>query len=55
LESGIKEVEAFNNNCFDQYEDKVEDIEEIRKEPDAPGDAEEKSLEPTLLYEMKKL
>jgi hypothetical protein len=30
-------------------------IEEIRKEADAPVDAEEKSSEPKLLHEMKKL
>jgi hypothetical protein len=30
-------------------------IEEIRKEPDAPVDAQEKSPEPKLLYEIKKL
>jgi hypothetical protein len=30
-------------------------IEEIRKESDAPVNAEEKSSEPKLLYEIKKL
>jgi hypothetical protein len=48
-------VEEVNNKFDEQDEDENEVIEEIRKEPDEPADSEEKSPEPKLLYEMKKL
>jgi hypothetical protein len=48
-----KKVEEFNNEINEQDEDEL--IEEIRKEPDAPVDDEEKSPKPKLLNRMKKL
>jgi hypothetical protein len=50
-----KKVEEVNNIFDYQDEDEDEVIKEFKKEPDAPVDAEEKSPEPKLLYEMKKL
>jgi hypothetical protein len=50
-----KNFEAINNKFNNQDEDEDEFIEEIRKEPDETVDAEEKSPEPKILYEMKKL
>jgi hypothetical protein len=50
-----KNFEAVNNKFNNQDEDEDKVIEEIRKEPDETVDAEEKSPEPKILYEMKKI
>jgi hypothetical protein len=48
-------INIFDDHNEDEDVDEDEVIEEIRKEPDSPVNAEEKSLEPKLLYKMKKL
>ena len=48
-----KKDEEVNNEIDEQDEDEL--IEEVRKEPDAPVDTEERSPKPKLLSQMKKL
>jgi hypothetical protein len=50
-----KNVEEVNNKFDEQDEDADEVVEEIRNEPDAPVDSEEKIHETKLLHEIKKL